>query len=105
MGFSTVIAQDFPHINKRLNIEARFDTVAQMPKNEVLQDTIQKDSVTPPRGQRLEDLMYRNAKDYEKFDQKNKRLTLYNEAEFKYQDRKSTRLNSSHVRISYAVFC
>src|SRR5690554_7625511 len=23
----------------------------------------------------------------------------------KYQDRKSTRLNSSHVRISYAVFC
>src|SRR5436305_3612961 len=22
-----------------------------------------------------------------------------------YQDRKSTRLNSSHVRISYAVFC
>src|SRR5690606_12321252 len=86
MGFSTVIAQDFPHINKRLNIEARFDTVAQMPKNEVLQDTIQKDSVTPPRGQRLEDLMYRNAKDYEKFDQKTKRLTLYNEAEFKYQD-------------------
>src|SRR5690554_7722075 len=24
---------------------------------------------------------------------------------FKYKDRKSTRLNSSHVRISYAVFC
>src|SRR5690554_6583365 len=24
---------------------------------------------------------------------------------FKWQDRKSTRLNSSHVRISYAVFC
>src|SRR5690606_39370317 len=23
----------------------------------------------------------------------------------KYQDRKSTRLNSSHVKISYAVFC
>src|SRR3989442_9746493 len=24
---------------------------------------------------------------------------------FQHQDRKSTRLNSSHVRISYAVFC
>src|SRR5690606_40672191 len=24
---------------------------------------------------------------------------------FKHQDRKSTRLNSSHVKISYAVFC
>src|SRR5690625_5827652 len=29
---------------------------------------------------------------------------LYNDGEF-YQDRKSTRLNSSHVAISYAVFC
>src|SRR3989442_4694908 len=27
------------------------------------------------------------------------------EAEFERRDRKSTRLNSSHVRISYAVFC
>src|SRR5690606_40248342 len=26
-------------------------------------------------------------------------------AEMIYQDRKSTRLNSSHVKISYAVFC
>src|SRR5438874_5506680 len=28
-----------------------------------------------------------------------------NTARIKYQDRKSTRLNSSHVEISYAVFC
>src|SRR6266498_4898908 len=27
------------------------------------------------------------------------------DARFEYEDRKSTRLNSSHVRISYAVFC
>ena len=27
------------------------------------------------------------------------------ESEFLLQDRKSTRLNSSHVQISYAVFC
>src|SRR5690554_7479526 len=31
-------------------------------------------------------------------------LTLDEGGEF-YKDRKSTRLNSSHVRISYAVFC
>src|SRR3712207_7377028 len=28
-----------------------------------------------------------------------------NEADFAYSDRKSTRLNSSHANISYAVFC
>src|SRR5690606_40361207 len=28
-----------------------------------------------------------------------------NNSEFDIQDRKSTRLNSSHVKISYAVFC
>src|SRR5690554_7290945 len=30
---------------------------------------------------------------------------LLSEGSFSVQDRKSTRLNSSHVRISYAVFC
>src|SRR3712207_7571841 len=29
----------------------------------------------------------------------------WDEAERRYQDRKSTRLNSSHANISYAVFC
>src|SRR5690554_7106069 len=37
------------------------------------------------------------------------KVTLLNDQEHGYlskqQDRKSTRLNSSHVRISYAVFC
>src|SRR3989442_8441473 len=32
-------------------------------------------------------------------------LTLMDEPEDRFRDRKSTRLNSSHVRISYAVFC
>src|SRR5436305_12074457 len=33
-----------------------------------------------------------------------KTLAKYHQAE-EFSDRKSTRLNSSHVRISYAVFC
>src|SRR5690554_7092351 len=33
------------------------------------------------------------------------RVMLTNDMREVFQDRKSTRLNSSHVRISYAVFC
>src|SRR3989442_5085561 len=44
----------------------------------------------PPRGGMEQDVPNRSPHDYEVFS----RL-----------DRKSTRLNSSHVRISYAVFC
>src|SRR5699024_12381089 len=32
-------------------------------------------------------------------------LETFSDREFRRQDRKSTRLNSSHVSISYAVFC
>src|SRR5690554_7790748 len=35
----------------------------------------------------------------------NKNINLMVEVAFMNLDRKSTRLNSSHVRISYAVFC
>lgn len=47
-------------------------------------DTINK-NVSSSR-QKLEDIAYRKAKDYEKLNQKNKTITLYNQAEFKYQD-------------------
>src|SRR5690606_40640174 len=33
------------------------------------------------------------------------RLMFWSGADFDEEDRKSTRLNSSHVKISYAVFC
>src|SRR5690606_41789643 len=33
------------------------------------------------------------------------RVTFSRKCELAFQDRKSTRLNSSHVKISYAVFC
>src|SRR5436305_14716282 len=32
-------------------------------------------------------------------------VALWHERDISHSDRKSTRLNSSHVRISYAVFC
>src|SRR5207249_5360660 len=37
--------------------------------------------------------------------QRERRLLIFSEVEGRAQDRKSTRLNSSHVSISYAVFC
>ncbi len=85
-GISKVSAQEFPHVNKRLNIELKQDSLPKSPANNVLNDTIKKDSIKPKKGQKLESPMFRKAKDYEKLDQKNKRVTLYNEAEFKYQD-------------------
>jgi lipopolysaccharide assembly outer membrane protein LptD (OstA) len=45
-----------------------------------------KDSISPQKKGVLEAIVYRKAKDYEKLDQKKKELTLYNEAELKYQD-------------------
>ena len=85
-GLSKASAQEFPHINKRLNIETKNDTVKKAPVNDVVADTIRKDSVKPKKRQQLEAPMFRTAVDYEKLDQKNKRVTLYNQAVFKYQD-------------------
>ncbi|MGS4347023.1 putative LPS assembly protein LptD [Myroides odoratus] len=44
-----------------------------------------KDTIKPTKGY-LEDIVYRKAKDYNKLDQKKKQITLFNEAEIKYQD-------------------
>lgn len=55
----------------------------------VVQDSTQlkNDSIASPAKKTiLEAIVYRKAKDYEKLDQKKKELTLYNEAEIKYQD-------------------
>lgn len=41
---------------------------------------------TKPKKNILEGIVYRKATDYEKMDQKKKLLTLYNEAELRYQD-------------------
>ena len=59
---------------------SRKDSV-QVNVNELV--TTKKDSTKKPL---LEGIVNRKAKDYEKLDQRKKRLTLYNEAELHYQD-------------------
>ncbi len=85
-GLSKVSAQEFPHVNKRLNIENKQDSIRSTRQDSLVAPPVRKDSIKPKKGQKLEAPMFRKAKDYEKLDQKNKRVTLYNEAEFKYQD-------------------
>lgn len=85
-GLSKVSAQEFPHVNKRLNIENQKDSIQNTVPQQPILDTLKKDRIQPKKGQKLEAPMFRKAKDYEKLDQKNKRVTLYNQAEFKYQD-------------------
>lgn len=88
-ALSKVSAQEFPHVNKRLNIENKKDTLPKTPITTATLDTVnpvKNDSIKPKQGQKLEAPMFRTAKDYEKLDQKNKKVTLYNQAVFKYQD-------------------
>src|SRR5207302_4448220 len=49
--------------------------------------------------------IYERTGDYEAAALSNKDAARADEAYIKTRDRKSTRLNSSHVKISYAVFC
>lgn len=85
-ALSQVSAQEFPHLNKRLNIEPKKDTLITTAKPSRKLDTITRDTVSRKQGQKLEAPMFRTAKDYEKLDQKYKKVTLYNQAVFKYQD-------------------
>ncbi len=85
-ALSQASAQELPHLNKRLNIETKKDTVTNTLVPKAALDTVKKDTVKPKQGQKLEAPMVRTAKDYEKLDQKNKKVTLYNQAVFKYQD-------------------
>src|SRR5690554_1727395 len=54
---------------------------------------------------RHKSMILRPLKNLDMYLQENKRTNLKIAVSHINQDRKSTRLNSSHVRISYAVFC
>ncbi len=85
-AFTQASAQEFPHVNRRLNIENKKDTVTTTPTTPTTLKPVVTDTIKPKQGQKLEAPMLRKAKDYEKLDQKNKKVTLYNQAVFKYQD-------------------
>ena len=53
-------------------------------KLKITNDTILPKKNSKKNNQKLTDLAYRDAKGYEKLDQKNKQITLYDEAIFKY---------------------
>lgn len=78
-------AQETPSIKGTIPIDFKQDSLAIATDTLTVNDSIKNDSKSKPK-QGLEAIVYRNAKDYEKLDQKNKTLTLYNEAVFKYQD-------------------
>lgn len=78
-------AQETPSIKGTIPIDFKQDSIAITTDTLTVNDSIKNDSKSKPK-QGLEAVVYRNAKDYEKLDQKNKTLTLYNEAVFKYQD-------------------
>src|SRR5690606_15837290 len=71
-----------------------------------LQGTLEQMLIEGIRGRKLNDPVRQKLDEY-KLDAINEMFSLmkYAESETVRRDRKSTRLNSSHVKISYAVFC
>ncbi|WP_394346283.1 putative LPS assembly protein LptD [Myroides indicus] len=95
LSFQKILAQEFDKQPTTLKTTLPNDSIVSpqdsiRPAMEsVVQDSTQlkNDSIAnPAKKPILEAIVYRKAKDYEKLDQKKKELTLYNEAEIKYQD-------------------
>ncbi len=78
-------AQEKPSKNTPIYTENKQDSLFTQRDSLTANDSIKNHSKSKSK-QSLEAIVYRDAKDYEKLDQKNKTLTLYNEAVFKYQD-------------------
>lgn len=75
-------AQEITTENKLLPPENKSDIKI----NTVLKDSLNPELNRKKNNQKLTDLAYRDAKGYEKLDQKKKQITLYDEAVFKYLD-------------------
>lgn len=75
-------AQEITTENKLLPLENKSD----IKSNTVLKDSLNPELNRKKNNQKLTDLAYRDAKGYEKLDQKKKQITLYDEAVFKYLD-------------------
>src|SRR5690606_20754240 len=89
LWFSMAHAQEFRKNATSLSMESKTDTLPPIIAP-IIPDTLtsrsqSKDSVQVNKPL-MEGIVYRNANDYEKQDQKKKELTLYNEAEIRYLD-------------------
>ena len=83
---SDIFSQEIRNKNISIPIENQIDTKIKNDKVVVEKDTIKNDSKSQKKNNKLEGIISRGAVDYEKLDQKNKRVTLYNKAFFKYLD-------------------
>lgn len=79
-------AQDIRTSKKSLKSENKAITSTIQTDSLIKNDTIKNNSKSTKQKQKLEGIVKRKASEYEKFDQKNKLLTLYNNAEFHYLD-------------------
>jgi len=79
-------SQEIRNLNISIPIEKQTDSLNKNSKNLSINDTIKNDSKSKKNNPKLDGIISRGAKDYEKLDQKNKKVTLYNEAYFKYLD-------------------
>lgn len=87
IGMSS-IAQAQTQPNKKQSITTDTTSVRSnsIPISKVTNDSIKNNSKSKKKNQKLEGIVTRKAVDYEKLDQKNKKITLYNRAEFHYLD-------------------
>ena len=97
LGNLKTYSQEIPKKNKSLPSKNQTDTPATISKPELkVTDTITLDSIK--KKPILESKIKRKAVDYERFDQKKKLITLYNQAEVYYQD---IELKSGIIVIDY----
>lgn len=94
LSTNNVAAQEFQKKYTTLNtsnltdsISSKKDTIANVAmENTSVEPKVKKDTLEQKSKGVLETIVYRKAKDYERLDQKNNEITLYNEAEVRYQD-------------------
>ena len=105
LGTSKIYSQELPKKNVAIPSEKQTDTTKTItpstePLTNVIPDTnaVVMDTLKPKKST-LDGIVKRKAKDYEKVDQKNKLLTLYNEAELYYLD---VELKSGVIVMDYA---
>jgi lipopolysaccharide assembly outer membrane protein LptD (OstA) len=98
LGNSKSFSQDLPKSNNAFPLKNQTDTTSVSVEGLLkVIDPTKTDSIKPKKAM-LESKVKRKAVDYERIDQKKKRITLYNEAEVYYED---IELKSGIIVIDY----